>query len=317
MVQVTATGAISPLEDQGLHSALAEVTASCDDFEQFFGSLFDRLENWAGDLRRRQVELVQAGSAGAAAQTPSTQPAECLRCQAKWESLLKQTQQTWSETARAWQQQAEQLRDALAQAHNLRDHWQTAAEAAGRQAEQLAAAAEQVAELRGQWQSLQKDLSELQQQWAELHQQLAQRQPMPDFSEQLAEVRHELERATGQRSELEEQLETVGERAAEVVAKLVAELAKCRREIAAAQKQWSAEVGHVRQLVQCIAESVVMVAAGTSAREKPGLPPDEVAGDQSDEAAIAEGDTVLDSLAAQFQMLRRDAARRRQAPPGR
>ncbi len=324
MVQATGTEAALPLDDQGLQSALADISASCEEFEQFFGSLFDRFENWAGDLQRRHMELTaQAASGDRAAQGPSAQPAECLKCQAKWKALLEQVQQTWSETADSWRKEVEQLRsawrkeieqfrDAVSKEHSLRNQWQAATAAAEHQTEQLATAVQQAAELPGQWESLREDWNELKQQWTALQEQLDQPQLVPDYDDQLAALRHQLELAAGERAALEGQLKTAGEHTAE----LAAEVTECRREVAAAQHQWNRQMGQVRQLLQCIADTMAALVANANAPPEPAPAADRGAADQVDEATIADGDEVLGSLAAQFQMLRRDAARRRNSSPG-
>ncbi len=148
----------------------------------------------------------------------------------------------------------------------------------------------QAAELQRQQQALEAERQRLQ---AEMERALAEQQ------QRLAQAQAEESR---QREALENELELVRMRAAE----LAESLAEQSRQIAQERAQWSEEIQRMRRLL----ETLVSAQPAPAARDEEQPAAAEPA--RTAAAARPTGeDPVLNSVMAQFQMLQRDLARRR------
>lgn len=124
---------------------------------------------------------------------------------------------------------------------------------------------------------------------------------------QLEDERRALER---ERAVLESELEAVRNRAAE----MTETLAEQKRQMAEQRDQWAEELRRMRHLLETLTGRL----AESPSRPEPAAPaapagrPAPAAGPGSPGGGA--GDAVLDSVMAQFQMLQKDRARRREKP---
>ena len=180
---------------------------------------------------------------------------------------------------------------------------------------------------RQQWQSERRRAeSELARQTAELaeaRQELKQRQeevpsegaeaPRPadgELQEQLQRMQQEQAARRQERAALETELEAVRNRAAE----LTEALAEQKRQTAQQQNEWSAEFKQMRCLLEKMAKGMIEREADSITQAlKPHHPRDEATQPRE---APAHGNPVLESVSAQFRMLQKDVARRRQRHAG-
>lgn len=157
----------------------------------------------------------------------------------------------------------------------------------------------------------QRALKELESQAAELQRQRealeAERQRLQAEAERTLEAEHQrqtqaLAEESRQREVLENELEVVRMRAAE----LAESLAEQSRQIAQERAQWSEEIARMRRLLETLVRHPP-APAGRDEENPPAAEPPRTA-----PASRASGeDPVLNSVMAQFQMLQKDLARRR------
>ncbi|MHC4177890.1 MAG: coiled-coil domain-containing protein [Planctomycetota bacterium] len=199
-------------------------------------------------------------------------------------------------------QMLEEIRQQRAELHSGQ-------EASQAQGEQLKAVAAELADARCK---LVEARNEIARRWEELEaRQVKAGQPQAD--EDLRERFQQMERQQAlleqERTVLESELEAVRNRAAE----MAESLADQKRQAASQRAEWADELKRMRRLLESIsgrlAEGELSGRTGQSDFQEPvGV----AAGEGS---TAATGDAVLDSVAAQFEMLQRDLARRRAAKP--
>ena len=122
-----------------------------------------------------------------------------------------------------------------------------------------------------------------------------------EIDDRLDQMEQEKLAWTQQRAVLETELDTVRDRAAELVDTLDEE----RQRASSERKDWAEELRQMRQLLQALSESKAIVAPDAVA-------PASVEVEPAEEDAQ---DPVLDSVMAQFEILQKDLARRRKAKP--
>jgi len=201
----------------------------------------------------------------------------------------------------------EQLGQMLEEIQQQRAEWQRAQEASQAQAEQLAAAAAKLTDARGE---LVEARNEIAQRWEQLEARQGQAaQPQPD--EELQERFQQLERQRAsleqERTVLESELEAVRNRAAE----MTESLAEQRQQACAQRAEWADELKRMRRLLERISGRLAEGEHSGKRLQSDLHEPVAVAAGEGSTAA--NGDPVLASVAAQFEMLQRDLARRRAA----
>jgi DNA repair exonuclease SbcCD ATPase subunit len=123
----------------------------------------------------------------------------------------------------------------------------------------------------------------------------------PEIHDRLDQIEQERLAWTQQRAVLETELDTVRDRAAELVDTLDEE----RQRASSERKDWAEELRQMRQLLQSLSERKAVAVPDVVA-------PASVKVESTEEDAQ---DPVLDSVMAQFEILQKDLARRRKAKP--
>lgn len=123
----------------------------------------------------------------------------------------------------------------------------------------------------------------------------------PEIRDRLDQIEQEKLAWTQQRAVLETELDTVRDRAAELVDTLDEE----RQRASSERKDWAEELRQMRQLLQALSDRKVIAAPDVAA-------PASIEAERAEEDAQ---DPVLDSVMAQFEILQKDLARRRKAKP--
>lgn len=127
-----------------------------------------------------------------------------------------------------------------------------------------------------------------------------------DSNRDLLQQTHELQR---ERTELELELESVRQRSAE----LTDQLGEQKRNLAQERESWTNEFRQLRHTLEKQSQLLTqrVEAQNTFAALQPGVAAATAQGTAAAAAATAQMDPVLGSVMSQFQMLQKDAARRR------
>jgi chromosome segregation ATPase len=290
-------------------TSLDEICASHDEFERFFLGVFDRLEGLTEELVRRQkawfherqeIENRLERRLADLEREKAELADERERIRAQCEAVGEQGDAIRGNGGAALEQMLEEadrqraaLRDAQQSAQTHTSHL---AEVAG----QLIDVHRELAEVRS---GLERQCDSLDADNNEICDSPLEKVPLEELR------RMETERAEWQqeRAVLETELEAVRNR----VAELSETLADEKRSVAEERANWSGELKRMRRLLerqpgpQVESAAVPMSAPPQSAT---GVPPAEPS-----PAAASGGDPVLNSVAAQFEMLQKDLARRRKA----
>jgi chromosome segregation ATPase len=279
-----------------LAAVAAELTEARSGLAQKITSVGDdQLGPMLEEIRRQRAELRGAQEA---AQNQAEQLAAVATELAGARSAL--TQKTTAPGDGPIREMLEEIRRQRAE---LRD----AQDAAQAQVEQLATVAAQLADARGE---LVEARNENAQRWEQLEARQAAAAPC-QHDEELQERFRRLEREQAlleqERTVLESELEAVRTRAAE----MAESLADQKRQAAAQRAEWAAELKRMRRLLEGIsgrlAEGAFTAGVLPSDSHVPAIVGAGIG------SAVSNGDPVLDSVAAQFEMLQRDLARRRAA----
>ncbi len=201
----------------------------------------------------------------------------------------------------------DQLGQMLEEIRQQRAEWQRAQEASQTQAEQLAAAAAKLTDARCE---LVEARNEIAQRWEQLQArqgEAAQPRPDEELQERFRQMEHQRALLEQERTVLESELEAVRNRAAE----MTESLAEQRQQAGAQRAEWADELKRMRRLLEGISGRLAEgERSGRSLQSDFHEPVAVAAGEGS---TAANGDPVLASVAAQFEMLQRDLARRRAA----
>ena len=199
----------------------------------------------------------------------------------------------------------DQLGQLLEEIQQQREVLHHAQEASQSQTEQLANMAAEAADSRRE---LAEARSEIAQQCKNLEARQAeagQGQPGQELQEQSGQMERQQALWEQERALLEAELETVRNRAAE----MAESLADQKRQAAGQRAEWADELKRMRRLMENISGRLAEGGFSASGHESDSQRPAAAAEDST----AGTGDAILDSVAAQFDMLQRDLARRRAA----
>jgi chromosome segregation ATPase len=288
---------------ESARGALDEFDAGQDDFERFFGHVFDELQSLSLELfaRHKCLELAtgqQEQQATAAAESRGQFQLlldEMQQARTECRAGREETQQAWAQ----WQAAHDTARREQAELRDFQEEMRRAWT-------EFRAAQDETqkhrAELHDVQQSVQEHLARLAAVAAELAEARTQPAQSADPAQQqqvqqlLEESRQqrgawELERAT-----LETELQAVRNRATD----LMEALAEQKRQAAQQQGEFAGELKRLRSLLEAVATQMRGEAMARQA-----------AGKHNEAAAEAADDPVFDSVLAQFEMLQQDVSRRR------
>ena len=138
----------------------------------------------------------------------------------------------------------------------------------------------------------------------------AAQSPDDDLQEKFRQVDRQRQLLEQERAVLESELEAVRNRAAE----MAETLAQQKRQMAEQRQQWNDELRRMRRLLERLTGQLADQPSSPRAeREETEEPAQGAVASQTVSASSATvGDAVLDSVMAQFQMLQKDRARRRE-----
>ena len=256
LATVTVVSAMASLDPQGIRQALAQIGAGHDQWERFSGQWFDELDALGAELLRRQKawqseqRLMESGLRQQAAQLEQQRAAlakerERLReeIERQRERVRREVEREVAEAAAANPPRDQRVERQAAELEQERALLEKARRAAESQAAVLSRAAGEQAEAR----------HEVERQPAE-HPGIHERAPpgQPPANEAVQQRLQELEREraawAGERAVLENELEAVRSRAAEM-AEL---LAQQRRQMEERQSQFADELKRVRRLLETL-----------------------------------------------------------------
>jgi chromosome segregation ATPase len=287
---------------ESAQTALDELHDGQDEFEHFFGEVFDQLQSLSLELFARhkcleltsQHEAEQETAEGDRRRQFDQLLEEVRQSRAQWQASHDEAHQAWAEW-RAAQETAQQERAEVSQLHEeLRGVW---AELRGSHEE----AQRQREELRGMYETAQAHLARLAGIAAELAEARSQSggEGQPEAQRRFQQMWEDAQQQRiaweQERIGMEAELEAVRARAAD----LSEALAEQKRQAAQQQAGLAGELGRMRSLLEALCGQMRGQSVAGEARPTPR------------EAAAAGGDPVLESVLAQFEMLQQDVARRR------
>lgn len=279
------------VDSDGLRESLAEICASHDEFHRFFAGVFTELDVLSAELVRRH----QSWS--------SERERAAKELQRRREALDTEDNS--------------QLKQMLEETESERAALRTTLEAAQTQADRLAQVTDELSRARTELTQARQEIERLRGDLEVVHHQAAQSQPDGKLQDRLRRMEQERAKLDQERLVLETELDTVRNRAAE----MAETLAEQRREMADERQQWTRELKRMRRLLEMLSARQVEVGVakdeGQATNDKRrDIEPSSLAPHPAPpgSAAIIEedGDPVLDSVMAQFEMLQKDIVRRRQ-----
>jgi DNA repair exonuclease SbcCD ATPase subunit len=320
-----------------VHSALSELRATHGEARHFFADVFDQLgtmltelagrgNQWESqrkqaesELARKTAQLRQDRAALAEQQELVGQDAQASAANiSQIERLLDYAQQQRAEIRDAQQQfQAEvarladaagddQLTQVLEEIRQQRSESRGAQEAVQQQVEQLATMAAELANVRGELLQTRNEIAHGREQ-IEARQETAAAGADEELQQRFCQLQGQQASLEQERAILESELEAVRNRAAE----MTQSLAEQKQQAAAQQAEWAAELKRMRRLLEIISAHLAETERSEGAPQPGCRQAPAVAAGEGPTAAG--GDPVLDSVAAQFEMLQRDLAKRRAA----
>ena len=287
----------STLVDQkSLRDSLARVSASHQEFQSFFSKVFDELDGLWADLARRQERWNAQRQAAETDLGERTQRLEQERAELniQWERVQQQAEANRADAAVVSGENGQQVEQLLETAEQERAALRDAREAAQSQLERLAELSQELAASRTE---LAETRQEIQAQREAAEQDESQPRPGGDFQERFDQVIAERQELAEERAALETELELVRNQAAELAETIAAE----RKQSAEERGQGAAELKRMRRLLELIADR-------SAATPAPGEADARLSGEAAGESSA---DPVLDSVMAQFEVLQKDLARRR------
>jgi chromosome segregation ATPase len=256
---------------------------------------YERLEQMLEEIRQREAELCGAREAS------QTQAEQLTALAAELTELrFELTQKTGTAGDDQLAQMLEEIRQQRAELQSAREASQT-------QAEQLAALVSELTETRCELTEARDDIA---QRWEKLEarqQEAAQSRPDDDHQEQFRELERQRGSLEQERQVLESELEAVRNRAAE----LAESLAEQKRQAAVQQAESADERKHMCRLLESISGRLAEGELSVGVLESGTCQPAAAATEEG--RAVADGDAILDSVAAQFEILQKDLAKRRAA----
>lgn len=267
------------IDAAGLRAPLAEICASQEEHERFFSGAFSVLDRLASELSQRQETWLSERKLNA-------------------EALQRQAATIGADGDG-------QLQRILEEAERGRDVLRTALEATETHGQRLGQMTDELSQARAELAGARQEIERLRGN--------LDKAPSPatpaclDEGQQEKLLRAEQERAQleQERVVLETELDTVRHRAAE----MAETLADQRREMGEERQQWSLELKRMRSLLEALSKRP-MEPPPTSAPPQPAVEV-QAAAPATAPAPVPNDDPVLESVAAQFEMLQKDVARRR------
>jgi DNA repair exonuclease SbcCD ATPase subunit len=280
--------------------ALGAIENSHDEFENFFGDVFDQLQSLSLELfaRHKCLELT--------ARHQEEQQAETAQQQERFQQLIEELHQVRSaaqQSTQEHQQVRAEVRAVLEKGQEQQSAFRQIREELGRLGAEFHAGQDQRqrerAELRAMQETIEGHLARLAAITAELAEARTQSAAFGDDAERQRQLEQMLEDSRQQRTAweheraaLEAELELVRDRAAE----LAETLADQKRQAAEHQASLASELKRMRSLLEAISGRM-------QAQSAPGPAPGKT--------ATADADPVFDSVLAQFEILQRDISQRR------
>jgi len=292
---------LPPLPDVGeVLASLAEISSSNTEFGEFFGGVLDELEMLLGQVLREQKSLELERQR--MEQELEWRRAEIERQKSEIDSLrrsaLDDIHSEVARTAAGSQVLDQRLGDLLGNASDERQALRSALGQFQDEMAQFAQAKSQVAEWGGE---LKRALEQL----AAAQAAAAQSPAWPAMEQRLLRMEEERAESERERVVLESELETLRARNAEM-ARL---LSQQKNQVTEERTQWGDEIHRLRQVLELMSAGragkrtcETAASAPPGAAAQPSVPPAGSAGGT---------DSVLDSVIAQFELLQKDAARRR------
>lgn len=195
-----------------------------------------------------------------------------------------QRQERWDAQRQASEADLRERTERLEQERaELNTQWERAREQAEANRAELAELAEARREIHARRETIEQDASEA--------------GPDPEFQGRFDQVVGERQELAEERAALETELELVRNQTAELAETIAAE----RKQSAEERSEGSAELKRMRRLLELIADRSTAAPASPQAAARPS----------GDAAGEPPADPVLDSVMAQFEVLQKDLARRR------
>jgi chromosome segregation ATPase len=304
------------VEADGLRESLAEICASQEEFGRFFAGVFAELDALSAKLVRRS----QAWQSHAT-ETESELQQRSDRLNTERAAIAAEREEAWKEiqekrrqlehehpqVAAAGAGDNGQLQRMLEEAERDRTALRTALEDAQKQSERLAQVADEFSHTRAELAEARRELERLRN-GLDHGADPAQAQPDQKAQEQLQVLQQERAQLDQERVVLETELDMVRNRAAETAEAL----AQQQRQMADERQQWAQELKRMRRLLEGLAGRA-LDHPPAARPQRTMVEPRRTNGTSPDEpcAPRANGDPVLGSVMAQFEMLQKDIVRRR------
>ena len=314
---MSAEPSIQPVETDGLRESLAETCASQEEFCKFFSGVFAKLDALSSRLmRERQAWSLER------AQTESGLQRRSARLEAERAAIAAEREQAWKEVderrtriehergqvAAAGAEANGQLLEMLEETGRERSALQTALEESQRQSDRLAQVADELSRTRTELVEARQEIERFRERLDHGGADRAAAQPDPKLQEQLHALEQERAERGQERVVLESELDMVRNRAAE----MAETLAQQQQQMADERQQWAQELKRMRRLLETLSSRGLEHPAAAEALPT-RVAPRRTTGKSPDEAPAARpnGDPVLGSVIAQFEMLQKDIVRRR------
>jgi chromosome segregation ATPase len=304
------------VEADGLRESLAEICASQEEFGRFFAGVFAELDAISVDLVRRN----QAWQSRAT-ETESELQQRSEHLQAERAAIAAEREEAWKEIHQKRQQVEQEhvhvaaagagdnaeLQRMLEEAERDRTALRTALEGAQKQGECLAQVADELSHTRAELAEARREIEQLRE-GMDHGVDTAQSPSDGKVQEQLQVLEQERVQLDQERVVLETELEMVRNRAAE----MAEALAQQQRQMADERQQWAQELKRMRRLLEALAGRAIEYPA-VGGPPRAFVEPRRATETSPDEPCTprANGDPVLGSVMAQFEMLQKDIVRRR------
>ncbi len=292
----------------GVCRSLAQIRTAHEEFDRFFCEVFEDLDALAGQMAQRH-RAWQAGRSEAESDLEQ-RAAELDQQRAALVTQIEQVHRashSSPEESDAASQRMGELAELRAAIEQDRSALHAAMDAAQAQASELADVVRELAQARA---ALSEARQELLRPSAEGGAAPVVGEADDVLREQLRQAEQERQAMEQERAVLETELEAVRNRAAEMAEML----AQQKRQMSEQRDQWSDELRRMRQMLEVLSGRLADVEAAPpqAAASRQATP--ESNGGAAPAAPGQADDAVLDSVMAQFQMLQKDRARRRERP---
>jgi len=270
------------IDAAGLRAPLAEICAIQEEHQRFFSGVFSALDRLASELSQRQETWLSERKLSA-------------------EALQRQA-------ATIGANGDGQLQRILEEAERGRDVLRTALEATETHGQRLAQMTDELSQARAELAGARQEIERLR---GDLDKAPSPAVPDEKLQERLQQAERERDQIDRERVVLETELDTVRHRAAE----MTETLADQRREIGEERKQWALELKRMRSLLEALSKRPTVLPAAASGPPQSAVDVNKAAPPAAPatvSASAAGPDPVLESVAAQFEMLQKDVVRRRE-----